>query len=869
MKRLTEVLQNKYKNYIFPFLWLHGEDEEILRDYVRKIYESGIKALCIEARPHPDFLGNKWWKDVDAIMDEAKKHNMKVWLLDDSHFPTGFANGRVKKDFPQYQKKYLKIHQLDFAGPLDEASLLIKWGSPQTKFVLNQKAIPHQDNILKIIAAKRTGSSSVDPDTLIDITEHQKNNFLNWNIPDGQWRIFVLIETYGGGEPHTEGYLNPLVAEATQILINEVYEPHYQHYKDEFGKTFAGFFSDEPRFGNMHGAEGSIGRTEMVYPWRDGMLEEFFTNDYLYLPLLEPITANGKEKEIRLKYMNIVSEEYRKNFTAVLAGWCHERNVEYIGHLIEDNNAHARLGYGAGHYFRAIEPQDMAGIDVVLNQIMPGMDEHINKSMTRIGWDGEFFHYGLGKMGASLGHLDPKKKGRTMCEVYGAYGWAEGLNLMKFIADHMLVRGVNHFVPHAFSPKTFPDPDCPPHFYAHGHNPEFRYMKILNEYMNRISHLMNGGKHFTKVAVLYHAEAEWLGEYMLFQKPAKVLMQNQIDFDIVPIDYVLSSSIEKDKFVIHNEVFETLIIPYAEALPKEFLNKLEELNNNGISIYFIDDFPTYNENNDRLNEKLFVGTSKVSLEDLADALKAHGTEFAVKTNEPYLRYYHYQQDDGNICMFVNEHPYKEIKTEASLKVNQTLVKYDALKNELYEFEQIRDGNQVKFSIYLYPFESLILVSDIGESQLLKDLNLVEGKYLPLDLTWKVGFATAEQYPNFKDQMEIKNLMNVSRLEGIETFSGNIKYTTTFEMKQENGRVVLDLGMVNEVAEVFINDQSVGARICAPYQFEITDYIKEGINKLEVIVVDNLGKQEQDYLSQYIPMRPTGLLGPVKIFQVQK
>lgn len=218
-------------------------------------------------------------------------------------------------------------------------------------------------------------------------------------------------------------------------------------------------------------------------------------------------------------------------------------------------------------------------------------------------------------------------------------------------------------------------------------------------------------------------------------------------------------------------------------------------------------------------------------------------------------------------MFVNEHPYKEIKTETSLKANQTLVKYDALKNELYEFEQIRDGDQVKFFIYLYPFESLILVSDIGESQLLKDLNLVEGKYLPLDLTWKVGFATAEQYPNFKDQMEMKNLMNVSRLEGMETFSGNIKYTTTFEMKQENGRVVLDLGMVNEVAEVFINDQSAGARICAPYQFEITDYIKEGINKLEFIVVDNLGKQEQDFLSQYIPMRPTGLLGPVKIVQI--
>jgi hypothetical protein len=74
--------------------------------------------------------------------------------------------------------------------------------------------------------------------------------------------------------------------------------------------------------------------------------------------------------------------------------------------------------------------------------------------------DSEFFHYGLAKLGVSLAHLDPKKQGRTMCEVYGAYGWTEGLKLMKWLTDHMLVRGVNYFVPHAFTQKAFPDPDC-------------------------------------------------------------------------------------------------------------------------------------------------------------------------------------------------------------------------------------------------------------------------------------------------------------------------------------------------------------------------------------------------------------------------
>lgn len=58
-----------------------------------------------------------------------------------------------------------------------------------------------------------------------------------------------------------------------------------------------------------------------------------------------------------------------------------------------------------------------------------------------------------------------------MAEVFGAFGWHEGLREMKWIADHFLVRGVNWFVPHAFSMAAFPDWDCPPHFYAHGQNP--------------------------------------------------------------------------------------------------------------------------------------------------------------------------------------------------------------------------------------------------------------------------------------------------------------------------------------------------------------------------------------------------------------
>ena len=71
-QRLVQVLENHPDPYILPFFWQHGEDAALLREGVQRIRESGIGAVCIESRPHPDFLGEKWWHDLDTILDEAK-----------------------------------------------------------------------------------------------------------------------------------------------------------------------------------------------------------------------------------------------------------------------------------------------------------------------------------------------------------------------------------------------------------------------------------------------------------------------------------------------------------------------------------------------------------------------------------------------------------------------------------------------------------------------------------------------------------------------------------------------------------------------------------------------------------------------------
>ena len=104
-----------------------------------------------------------------------------------------------------------------------------------------------------------------------------------------------------------------------------------------------------------------------------------------------------------------------------------------------------------------------------------------------------------------------------------------------------MVRGINNYVPHAFTPAPFPDPDCPPHFYAHGHNPQYRHFGELMIYMNRICTLISGGKAVIPAAILYNAEADWAGDFMYMQKPAIQLYDHQIDYHIVPADIFMDA----------------------------------------------------------------------------------------------------------------------------------------------------------------------------------------------------------------------------------------------------------------------------------------------------------------------------------------
>ena len=874
--RLMDVLQGKEDNYILPFFWQHGESKELLEEGMQRIYDSGIKAVCVESRPHPDFVGEGWWRDLDIIMAKAKELNMRVWVLDDAHFPSGFCNGKIAPDSP-YGKVYLTQYGVDIVGPKQGRSVLI---------ILEQG-----EELVAVTMGKRDRDNQDSLTEVKDLTSQVSDGRVFVDVPNGLWCVNVIKTTRKG--TGRKNYINTIDHDAVRYFIDQIYEPHYAHYKDDFGKTFAGFFSDEPEigsFGGEYGHDANIGKFNMKMPWSQTLherLRELWGSEFAenLMALWTTPDRNSNENKsglCRMQFADIAARLYGENFCEQIGDWCRQHGVEYIGHVIEDGGMHAHMGIGAGHYFHALWGQDMAGIDVVLQQIRPGLDDCKFHSVGgNLGYHGELYHYALAKLAASLAHMDSKKKGRALCEVFGAYGWAEGLKLMKWLLDHMLVNGINYFVPHAFSMKDFPDPDCPPHFYARGMNPQFPYFKNLMEYCNRVSHLISNGVHIPAVAVVYPAEQEWAGEYLPVEAIGKQLLRNQIDYEILPTDVLLTMTVVEGKLKWENEQVPVLILSGSRCITKMLADWLCKAAEKDLKIVVVGQKPLAMDNNGILREWTSQIKDNLTIceqEDLADILYSFGVgEIKTKKYEPWLRYYHYKHQNGEFWLFMNQSETEEINTSLcfedgmmdSHKMDKECICwYQAWENTVEPCEWDENND---LSLQLVPGEMKVLYMGdctpyakiLAEKQeimkLKKATDLQTGKIEITPAAWKLWIKETgtEKYV----LQEREKTGDFCRKHPY--FCGVMRYETTVFLPKVKS-CELNLGEVYETAHVLVNEKEAGVRVALPYSFEIGKLLHEGENRIIVEVVNTLANRQRDFFSMTMPIEPSGLIGPVTL-----
>ena len=94
-KRIYESIKGGYHSRFMPFLWYRGESREEVYAELLAIKSSGIDMICVESKSYKEFCREAWWDIFGFILESAKNLGMKVWLLDDQRFPTGYAAGAL------------------------------------------------------------------------------------------------------------------------------------------------------------------------------------------------------------------------------------------------------------------------------------------------------------------------------------------------------------------------------------------------------------------------------------------------------------------------------------------------------------------------------------------------------------------------------------------------------------------------------------------------------------------------------------------------------------------------------------------------------------------------------------------------------
>jgi hypothetical protein len=121
---------------------------------------------------------------------------------------------------------------------------------------------------------------------------------------------------------------------------------------------------------------------------------------------------------------------------------------------------------------------------------------------------------------------------------------------------------------------------------------------------------------------------------------------------------------------------------------------------------------------------------------------------------------------------------------------------------------------------------------------------------------------------FNNKKIIDSLGDLSRYD--HTYCGTITYKKIIVISKEylNGyKVILDLGKIKDIVEIWINENNLGLYIFPPFRLDISDFIVSGDNKFEFRIKNILFNaltsletidQKNFYIKEY------GLYGPIKI-----
>jgi hypothetical protein len=790
---------------IQPFVgWYGGDANERMARIVQDLDKLAANGCFVfnlaTGNGPPKYLSQEHMDQVKFVVQEAARRGMKLWIQDESDYPSGLAGGLINTEYPQLRMQAIvaDIRVSVTAGqtltmPLPPGTLGAFWikGSDQSTGV-----IPLPDGGPLEWIAPSEGS---DP-----------------NLPNWTWTVVFVRHIYrssptrannrpDGIKPKDARYslIDYLDPEATRAFMKLTHETYKKAIGSEFGKTVLGFFGDETDYNG-------------IIPWTPRLLEEFQKGKGYdlkpYIPYFFMGKLAGEAQRAYADYYDVWSGMFRDGFFDVEAEWAARNHMEDLRH-VGASSVPLYLVRNEGDFFRDMRHVQVPGIDNI-DRIGPGIAANFPK------------------IASSAAHLFGRP--RAWEEEGGGPG-----ELGKFTADYNFVRGVASLQIRVATLS------------GGGRGSRGGALPLLSPqgsaiawYVNRLGYLLSIGRPKAQVAMYRTTNSVWMGDVDTVdatERLAQQLLEHQVDFDYID-EQALTTVGTLDGGGLKNlsgQVYRGIVIPSSSVITRAALDRLRAFATQGGRVIFVGRTPTMVVGRTFLNaaEKapdLSFAVLEPSAEITPRVLQAlPKPDLALDRPCPPISYNHRSLLDADVYFLFNESGDSQSRIVTLAGGGDPQV-WDAATGAIHPLAGVPAGDGVvAIPLSFEPYEAKLIVLGPLPAEAAEPEPAVAADQTILELSGDWSLAVG-------DKSLVTPLKSLEAL-GIPSFRGVAHYRKEFTAPPATGRVFLECENVRDYAKVRLNGVDLGDHAWRPYRWEITDALKPGTNVLEIEVESSGGR----------------------------
>jgi hypothetical protein len=801
-----------------------------------------------------NFLSPQWMQMLDHTLKEAKRIGVGIDLANGTGWPFGGptttdkdaaktviyktynlnAGDELKERIFYKQEALIRTANADGKAPkVEDINPVIAKNTQLQDWALDQLKFPGELP-LKLLMGYNDKGLAVDLTSKVDATGK-----LNWKAPEGKWTLYALFEGLHGkmverAAPGGEGY-------AIDHFSPEAVRNYFKKFDDAFKGHDVSYI--RALFNDSYEVDDARGQSN----WTPNFLAEFQKRRGYdlknYLPALFGAADAETNSRVLYDYRETIGDLILEDFTQEWKKWGTTKGA-IIRNQSHGSPANLLDLYGA------IDIPETEGNDILRYKFATSAAHVMGKplaSSESVTWLNEHF----------------------------LSSWGD----VKKALDLYLLGGVNHIFYHGveYSPKEEQWPGWL--FYAAVHfqqtNPQWKDFHTLNEYVGRTQSFLQSGKPDNDILVYYPLPDRYsiperdllqhfdgMGREFAgtdFEKISQWMLDHGYDFDFFS-DRQLQKFTQAGKQIITGgNNYQTILLPANKFMTEKSFQKLVELAKNGATILVYKNLPTdvpgYAKLSDRratfqrlVSQLQFTdeaGVKKATIgkgaflmaDDMATLLKAASVRKETLTEKglPFTR----RKNADGYTYFINNRSDKVVNEWVTLGAKgATIAMFDAMTGNsgLANWKSNTNGT-VDVMVQLQPYQSTI-VRLYATKKTGKNYAYIKpvGKPEKIKSDWTVKFI--EGGPSLPETYTIKSLGPWTDLEGeaYKAFSGTAEYVTSFNKPEDKAAAwLVDLGKVNETAEVILNGKQIATLIGPNYSFVINAKDLQQSNTLEIRV----------------------------------